>query len=239
MNILITGGASGLGKAITKRLAKDPNNTVYFTYFSSETSARAIEVEFKNTISIKVDFCNRESLEKFIDQIAEVSPEVLINNAIAGFSQYHFHKINPVIFIESFEKNILPVLKITQKFISERRKLKSGKIITILTSALLNKPPIGWSEYIANKSYLLSMSKSWATENINYGITSNCVSPSFMLTNLTSKTDSRLVESIINESPNKQLLKEDEVSNVIEFLIKSSPHINGQNIVLNAAKDLV
>lgn len=238
MIILVTGGASGLGRAITTRLANNLDNTIFFTYFSSEASAKAIELEFKNTRSIKVDFCNRESLNEFIDQISKISPEVLINNALTGYSQHHFHKINPVIFSESFEKNVLPILKITQRFICERRKYKFGKIITILTSALLNKPPIGWSEYVANKSYLLAMSKSWVTENINFGITSNCISPSFMLTNLTANTDSRLIESIINESPNKQLLKEDEVSSVIDFLIKSSPHINGQNIVINAAKDL-
>lgn len=56
MNILITGGASGLGEAITKKLAKDINNNVYFTYFKSETNAKKIKFDFSNAFPIKCDF---------------------------------------------------------------------------------------------------------------------------------------------------------------------------------------
>ena len=239
MKILITGGASGLGKAITCLLAKQKNNTVYFTYHSSGDAAKEIEQNFPNTQSFKVNFSNADSLNDFIEKMTELAPEVLINNAITGYTQNHFHKIDAAIFTNSFQINILPVLNITQKFISDRRKLKGGKIVTILTSAIINKPPIGWSEYVANKAYLHSMAKSWATENISFGITSNCISPSFMQTNLTASTDSRLIESMINENPNKQLLKEDEVANAVDFLVNATSQINGQNIIINAAKDLI
>jgi len=43
MNILITGGASGLGEAITKQLASISSNNVYFTYSKSADQARSIE----------------------------------------------------------------------------------------------------------------------------------------------------------------------------------------------------
>lgn len=240
MKILITGGASGLGKAITVLLAQDPQNTIFFTYNSSYSSAAEIEERFPNTKSFQVDFNNEGSIIFFVkDVLHSILPDVLINNAITGFSQNHFHKIAPTKFLDSFKNNVIPVLSITQEFINIRRKVKSGKIITILSSAIVNKPPIGWSEYVANKAYLYSMVKSWAIENTNFGITSNCVSPSFMLTNLTANTDSRLIEGIINENPNKQLLKESEVADVVAFLIKSSNQLNGQNIIINAAKDLI
>lgn len=239
MKILVTGGASGLGKAITCQLAKQKNNTIYFTYNSSADAAKEIEQNFPNTLSFKVNFGNAESLKDFIEKMTDLAPEVLINNAIAGYTQNHFHKIETAIFTNSFQLNILPVLNITQKFISDRRRLKGGKIITILTSYLINKPPTGLSEYVANKAYLYSMVKSWATENINFGITSNCISPSFLQTNLTASTDSRLIESMINENPNKQLLKEEEVASTVDFLVNTTSQINGQNIIINAAKDLI
>ena len=46
MNILITGGGSGLGEAITRNLAKDLKNTIYFTYSNSELSAKKIVMDF-------------------------------------------------------------------------------------------------------------------------------------------------------------------------------------------------
>ena len=52
MNILITGGASGLGEAIVRLLANDSKNTIFFTYSNSQLSAKKIELDFKNALSI-------------------------------------------------------------------------------------------------------------------------------------------------------------------------------------------
>jgi 3-oxoacyl-[acyl-carrier protein] reductase len=135
--------------------------------------------------------------------------------------------------------NVYPVVKLTQQFIADSRKRKSGKIITILSSGIINKPPLGWSEYIANKAYLHSMAKSWAVENVSFGITSNCVSPSFMQTNLTKQTDKRIVELMISDNPHKRLLTEVEVAEAVSFLVTASPHINGSNLIINAAQDII
>jgi 3-oxoacyl-[acyl-carrier protein] reductase len=239
MKILITGGASGLGLAITRKLAQEQSNVVYFTYRSSEENARVLEREFPNTKAFHVDFNASDSIDAFINELVVLAPDVLINNAITGYTKNHFHKISASVFEESFKKNVYPIIRIAQKFISESRKRKSGKIITILTSYILNKPPIGLSEYVANKAYLYSMAKSWATENAAFGITSNCISPSFMQTNLTGDTDSRLIENMIADNPNKSLLKEDEVAEAVNFLVNATPQINGSNIIINAAKDLI
>jgi len=237
--ILITGGASGLGRAITERLLQNNEFEVYFTYNKSIETAKEIETRFNNANSIKVDFENNDEVSFFLEKMNEINPDILINNALTGYNKKHFHKIDDSDFVTSFISNLLPVLKITQKFINIRRKCKSGKIINILTSYLINKPPIGLSEYVANKAYLLSMSKSWAVENAGFNITSNSISPSFMETNLTSDTDERILESLINQNPNKTLLKTDEVASVIEFIINATNQINGHNFVINAGNDLI
>lgn len=237
--ILITGGASGLGKAITCYLAKNKEYFIYFTYNKSVDSAGVITSSFSNTKSIKVDFFNDSDFSDFMNKIDEIKVDVLINNALTGYTKKHFHKISGIEFQDSFRTNVLPVLIITQKFLSIRRKLKGGKIINILTSFLINKPPVGLSEYVANKAYLLSMSKSWAIENFNFNITSNSISPSFMLTNLTADTDQRVLDTMIDQHPNKSLLKTDEVARVVDFILSATNHINGQNFIINAGSDLV
>jgi 3-oxoacyl-[acyl-carrier protein] reductase len=239
MKVIVTGGASGLGEAITRRFAGNNANTVYFTYNHSKEKATMLEKEFSNTKSFHVDFTNDDSVELFINELPKLAADVLINNAITGFTQVHFHKMDPSLFANSFKHNIDPVIRITQKFIAESRKRKSGKIITILTSALINKPPVGYAEYVANKAYLHSMVKSWATENAAMGITSNSISPAFMETNLNNKTDSRVIENLISSNPNKQLLKEEEVADAVLFLANASSQINGNNIIINAGENLL
>lgn len=237
MNILITGGASGLGEAITGKLAEDKANKVYFTYCRSEQKAK--ELEKTNAIAIRLDFTDPASVQEFILSLQKLDIDVLINNAITGYSQDYFHKISSKVFVDSFKTNVFPTIQLTQELIRLFRKRKFGKIITILTSGLIDTPPVGWSEYTANKAYLHSMVKSWAIENNSFNITSNAVSPSFMLTNLTSRMDERLVELSEQNHPLKKMLKPEEVADSVNFLVNSTQQINGINLILNAGVHVI
>jgi NAD(P)-dependent dehydrogenase (short-subunit alcohol dehydrogenase family) len=239
MNVLITGGASGLGQAITRKLAVEPQiKRIYFTYNHSADNARRLEVEFNNTTGIKCDFVNPGHVEKLVSQIPEMDLDVLINNAVVGITNKHFQKTDYTTFERGFQNNIVPAIRITQEAIKSFRKKKFGKIINILTSSLINKPPVGWSEYVAKKAYLLSLSKSWAVENADFNISSNCVSPSFMQTRLTSSMDERIVEQLAKAHPLKRLLRPEEAAEGVLFFINSPQHINGVNLVINAAQDI-
>lgn len=238
MNILITGGSKGLGSAIVRQLLTDADNHIYFTYYKSQDQANEITNNHINTSAIYCNFNDPDSVQQLVLKLAECDIDILINNATVAFDKNHFQKLDSNVFLDSFKINVLNTVKITQEVIKLLRKKKYGKIITILSSATINKPPVGWSEYVANKNYLLSLSKSWATENIRYNISSNCVSPSFMLTDYNSDVDERVIEDIVKTHPLKKLLTVEEVALTVEFLTSCSPHINGINIVMNAGQDL-
>ena len=239
MNILITGGASGLGEAITRTLAKDANNKIYFTYSRSDVNAKKIEQELENTSSIKCDFTDAASVAELKQQLSTFQLDVLINNAFWGTPvKTYFHKIDVTEFQTDFTNYIIPTVEITQAAIAYFRKKKSGKIITVLTSFLLNTPPIGSSVYVANKAYLQALVKSWATENIPYNISSNSVSPSFMLTNLTADVDERIIEQMTANHPLKKILTTTEAADAVLFLANASTQVNGIDIVLNAGTNI-
>ena len=239
MYILLTGGAKGLGSAIVRRLAQNTNDQIFFTYASSLTAAQKITTEFPNTTAIHCDFAKVSSINDLVSKLSTLNINVLINNAYSSFQKEHFYKADPERYLKSFELNVLPVIKITQGAIKEFRKVKSGKIINVISSSVLNTPTIGWSDYVANKNYLLSLSKSWATENIRFNITSNCISPGFMRTDFTSDTDERIIEQMIQAHPLKRLLTVEEVAEAISFLAKCTYHINGINLVLNAGETIL
>eukprot|EP01037_Dinobryon_pediforme_P008328 gene8328-8414_t len=156
----------------------------------SEANARKIEAEHPNTHGIRCNFKVREDVDLLIKKMDDLKPDVLINNAYSGaFMKSYFHKTGTSEFLE---------------------KKKSGKILTVLTSALINVPPLGTAAYVANKAYLSQMSKVWATENAKHNITSNTVSPSFMLTGFTAETDQRVVEQLSENHPLKTILTTQE-----------------------------
>lgn len=239
MNFLITGGASGLGNAITRTIALNhPSSIVYFTYHHSVEKAKELESIFVNSRAIHCDFTKSADVVNLCDLISNNEIGVLVNNAVTRIDKNHFHKTSSNVFTEGFITDIVSTLEITKAFIAKARKNKLGRIITILSAALLNTPPAGWSTYVANKAYLLSMHKSWATENNGFNITSNCISPDFMATALNKEVDERIVENMIAKHPLKRLLTIEEVAETVLFLCNASPHLNGQNIVLNAAQTL-
>ena len=214
MKILITGGSSGLGKSLVEELSKDKKNYVYFTYNNSLKSALKISKANKNTSFFKCDFKVKLELDELIKKIKKIDLDVLINNfycwpenpLLPGtFLNQHFHKIDEKIFIDEFKNNIIPTVKITQEVIKHFRIKKKGRIITTLTS-YLESPTIGSSIYLANKSYLKTLSEVWKIENKKYNITSHYFCPSFMITKHTSKMDERLIDQMINTSKTKKLM---------------------------------
>jgi NAD(P)-dependent dehydrogenase (short-subunit alcohol dehydrogenase family) len=240
MKIIITGGASGLGEAITRRIASAcPDSDLHITYNNSQSNAIKLSTEFKNITSHKCNFSNIVEVDKFVAQINGINPDVLINNAnTTPFLQKHFHKSKPEDYLAGFENDILPLIKITGESILCFRKKKFGKIINISTAALVGKPPVGSSVYIANKAYLEALSRSWATENIGSNITSNCIAPSMMATSLTNGIDERLLNGIVSNHPLKQLLPVNDVADTVLFFILSSQNINGAILTLNAGMDI-
>jgi 3-oxoacyl-[acyl-carrier protein] reductase len=238
MKVLITGGASGLGRAITMRFASESKTEVNFTYSKSLASAEEIVKASTNTRASHLDFRDSKQLDEFCNRLVDTSPDILINNAIVTYPRGHFHKAEARSYFEGFASNVMPTLLITKAFLALARKRRSGKIITILSSALINRPPLGSSQYVAEKAYLFSMAKSWAVENSTFGITSNCVSPSFMDTPLNEGLDNRVLESIIASTPGSKLLLPEEVAEAVFFLAHSTTHINGANILINAGESI-
>lgn len=233
MKILVTGGASGLGKSITEKLVAAGHELV-ITYCYSKKAADAL-VATHNVTALHCDFGNQDSIQQLTTYIASADLDVLVNNALTGLQKQYFHKTSIGQLQQSFQSDVLPTLAITQASLKTFRKKKFGKIITILSSSIIGNPPIGWSEYTANKMYLLSMNKSWAVENGKHNVTSNCISPAFMLTPLNKAEDERIIENMTKAHPLKQLLKVEEVADAVTFFVTASQQINGTNMVINAA----
>jgi 3-oxoacyl-[acyl-carrier protein] reductase len=240
MKALVTGGASGLGEAITRALSALPGASVHFTYHHSEAAAARLEAELPHAKGIRCDFKSDADQSALAEAAGTLDPDVLVHNAITGMHAKHFHKRPAGDFLVGFIDNVMPVIRLTQAVLPGFRAKRSGRIITILTSNLVNRPAIGMSEYVAAKAYLYSLAKSWAVENAAFGIASNCVSPAFMETHLTREWDLRVVEGLAEQHPLKRLLRPAEVAGTVAFLAgAASAHINGANIVINAAGDIL
>lgn len=123
MNILVTGGTGGVGKAVVELLAADSNNLVYFTYRGSEEKAQEIISNYKNTVAFKCDQTCPESICQLCDAISTWNLDALVNNAWTGTPEgVRFHKLTSEMLIDGFNTNILPLVSITQMALETFRK---------------------------------------------------------------------------------------------------------------------
>jgi NAD(P)-dependent dehydrogenase (short-subunit alcohol dehydrogenase family) len=239
MNILITGGSSGLGKALVERLASEQGNSVFFTYNSKREEAEKLEQMYPSAKAIQLNFCDLNAVDEFAKQtIPTLNLDVVVNNAYVGSPNgTYFHKTAIDDFRTSFDNNLLPTILITQACISAFRKKKDGRIINVLTSSLMDLPPIGYSIYSANKAYLSQLTKCWCRENVKFGITVNSVMPDYMQTGF-ANVDERIIEQMEQEHPLKRLLQPEEVADVVVSLIKTSKQVNGVAIPITASSHI-
>ena len=236
MNILITGGTSGLGKATVELLVKD-GHQVYFSYLATEeftAVAKEMETAYPNVKAVPLNFCETESVDAFCEQLKTWNIDVLVNCTYVGKPQTtYFHKIAPEDMLRSFEMNIIPTVKITQAALEGMKKGRFGKIINIITEAVIGLPPMGYTIYAANKAYLMELSDVMNKEYTRYNITSNCILPAYMQTKF-AEVDERILEQMQQEHPLKKLLTVEEVAQTIKFFVDASQQVNGVKLPINA-----
>ncbi len=215
--VLITGGATGIGKA-TALLFKQKGYDVFITYNQSEP-------DFDGITKIK---CNLESENEIIELFNQIkSIDVLVNNA--GISL--IKQINDTT-AEEYDK----IMRINARsyFLCSREAVKlmlkshSGAIVNV--SSMWGQ--LGASceiAYSMSKAAVIGLSRSLAQELAPSGITVNCVCPGIIDTRMNSMFEKSELEE---EVPIGRLGTAEEVADAIYFLSQNK-YITSQILGVN------
>lgn len=227
--ILVTGGASGLGRTIVEEFLKLDCNVV-FTYLTSELKANEILDKYPdNSLAIKADASYYEDAKRVIKESIEKfgKIDVLINNAASAR--------DGVIENISFEdwdytiKNVLyPSFNYISAIVNHFIKNKKGKIINIGSINGLRGRESSVA-YSSAKAAIVGLTKTVAKELGIYGITANVVAPGFINTETQAKTSHLIKKMVLEECAIKKLTEPIEVANLVVFLAsEKANNITGQ-----------
>lgn len=215
--VLITGGATGIGKA-TALLFKQKGYDVFITYNQSEP-------DFDGITKIKCNLENENEIIELFNQIKSI--DVLVNNA--GISL--IKQINDTT-AEEYDK----IMRINAKsyFLCSREAVKlmlkshSGAIVNV--SSMWGQ--LGASceiAYSMSKAAIIGLSRSLAQELAPSGITVNCVCPGIIDTRMNSMFEKSELEE---EVPIGRLGTAEEVADAIYFLSQNK-YITSQILGVN------
>lgn len=230
---LITGGASGIGNAIAKMMTKKGAKTILFDI--NPTVKQAAE-EIPGAVGICVDISNYALAESAVDAtIAEVGPiDILCNIAGLG-SGTAATEISKEEFDKVLQVNLNAAFYMAQ--IVGRRMIaagRGGRIINMASQAGI-VALFGHVAYSASKAGLLAVTRDLALEWGQYGITTNAISPTVVMTPMAR--DYWVGErgaAHLAQIPVGRFAEMDEVAMAACYLASdAATMINGANLVLD------
>jgi 3-oxoacyl-[acyl-carrier protein] reductase len=228
--VLITGGASGLGKFLVHTYL---NNGYYviFTYNSTNPNYEELDTISNNYQAIKCDLSNEDDINNMLNNIDNV--DILINNATIEIDKEFFDKTKED-FIKTFDVNVVAPFLISRELGKRMYDNKKGVIVNISSNNSLDRNDPITLEYDASKSALNSLTHNLAKEFAPY-VRVNAIAPGWILTDRIKTLDNELNNKFITEESKNILLErfatEEDITNLVMFLTSDkSSYINSEII---------
>ena len=230
--ILITGATGGIGNALVKKFLS-LDGTVLATGTNTE-KLDSLKKEFPNINVLKFDISDHSKIEEFIENVSSqlVGLDVLVNNAGITMDNLSLRMKNEE-WKKVIDVNLSSTFYLCKYAIKKMLKNKYGRIVNI-TSIVGHTGNLGQANYSASKAGIVAMSKSLAIEYAKKNITINCVSPGFIISDMTSNLPEKVKEHLTSRIPMARLGNGDDVSNCVAFLSsESSSYVTGETIHVN------
>ena len=230
---LVTGGARGIGKAISARLAAEGAKLAIVDIMLDVAQATADEFTAQG-VEAKAYAANVASFADAEATVAQVvadfgSLDILVNNAgitrdtlMLRMTEEDFDKVIAV--------NLKGTFNFTKAAIRPMMKARAGKIVNI-ASVVGRMGNVGQANYAASKAGVIGLTKTVAKEFASRNIQANAVAPGYIVTDMTGKLSEEAREAFMQVIPMKRGGTPEDVANVVYFLsCPDSDYVTGQVI---------
>lgn len=223
---IVTGGARGIGKATAELFVE--NGAKVYVWDRAE-----MEVE-EGLVCMSVDVTNYEKVTEAVQRILEKEGkiDILVNNAgitkdksLLKMTQEDWHQVIDI--------NLTGVFNCTKAVVQSMVERKFGRILCA-SSVVGITGNFGQTNYVATKSALIGMVKTWAKELAKHNITANAVAPGFIKTDMTDLIPEEVKLGIESTIPAKRMGQPIDIANAYLFLASDdAAYINGQCLSVN------
>lgn len=220
---LITGGASGLGKAIAQRLGEEGASLALFD--RNEALLQKTKEEFLNlnlpTQAYTVDVSDEEQVIKGIEQVEKESGkiDVLVHSAgIVGPTSTKITDYSTQDFDNIYAINLKGSFLMTKYVIKKMEARKYGRILLIASMAGKEGNP-GMIGYSTTKAGVIGLVKSVGKEYATAGITINALAPAVIRTAMNADTSPDQLAYLTAKIPMSRLGEPEEVAAMVSFIV--------------------
>ena len=214
---VVTGGASGIGLATTKKLLSEGANVIILDLKMDEEIINSLG---ENVLYLKCDVSNEENVKNCIEEIIKKFNHIdyLVANAGIGGSASKPHEVSMDEWNKVISVNQTGIFLLNKYVINEM--LKSGKGAVVNTSSMYGLVGSTTSfAYSASKGAINQMTRSLALTYARDNIRVNAIAPGYVDTPILSMVPDNIKEAMGNELPIGRLGKDTEIANLICYLL--------------------
>lgn len=201
---LVTGGARGIGKAISELFAAHGAIVIILDVLEEgKVIAEDIRSHGGRAEYYLLSVTDKNAVNQLCERVfaAYGRIDILINNA--GITRDRtLEKMSLEDWELVMDVNLKGVFNCTQAVVPYMKENKWGRIVSAASNVGL-RGNFGQTNYVATKAGIIAMSKTWTLELGKYGITANAVAPGLTMTEMVEKIPEDKLEAIIENIPLK------------------------------------
>ncbi|MEU0073801.1 SDR family oxidoreductase [Streptomyces sp. NPDC006332] len=216
---VVTGGASGIGQAIAKKLASEGADVAVADINPAEETKELVKAAGQRFFGAQVDVSDEGQMNAFAAQVRDAlgSVDIVSSNAalveLVDFDNATFGNWLKIVSV-----NAGGTFLTAKVFLDQLKDSRAGRVINMTTTAYWENTP-SFISYLSSKGAINGLTYALAADLAKYDITVNAVAPSVVRTPFTL---SRLPEHVFEHHMQQQALKRqqtpEDVANTVAFL---------------------
>lgn len=233
---LVTGGSTGIGKAIVRELAH-AGATVIINYHTHTEEALSLKNELRarglRVEAIQANITHRDDIQEMIATVLKLygKIDILVNNAgitkDRSIQKMTFEEWEDVIGV-----NLTGAFSVTKEVVPHMISKKTGRIVNI-ASVIGSTGAFGQANYAASKAGLIGFTKSCALELAKHGISVNALCPGYINTEMLAKVPAEQQKKLIEKIPLGRVGTPEEIARTVKFLVSDASYMTGQCLHVN------
>jgi 2-hydroxycyclohexanecarboxyl-CoA dehydrogenase len=242
---IVTGGGSGIGLAISERLASEGAAVAVFDRDSSSAEAAADKIVASGgtAVGLTVDVTDRSQIDAGVAQTRARlgGPAILVNSAgLQGFDR--FLSISADQWNRILAVNLTGTFDCCQAVVPDMIEAGWGRIVNISSSSAQGGQPL-MTHYVAAKAGVIGFTKALALELGPKGITVNTIPPGFIDTPMLRASERQGflgegVEHNASRVPVRRVGRPEDIAAACAFLVRDEAgYITGQVIGVNGGRN--
>ena len=238
--IIITGAASGIGKATAFIFAREGANVVCadLNGDGARQVAEQIGSQGRKALGLRVDVTSRQQVDDLVQQsiAAFGSIQFQFNSAGAALRRSKFLDIDDALLDNTFALNVKGTFYCMQAILPHMQSNRHGVIVNMASMAHRRGGPGSSVHYAAAKGAVVSLTMGVAREFADSGIRCLSISPGPIRTpfQAAAQTSPELVQRFLDDIPMKRFGEPEEIGELVLFMCSDAcPFMTADTVYVN------